>query len=116
MFLVWLVHIKRLSGFRHCLQFPVRLAFPACFVFSTFHDVLGSSDDPVTPPYRETKFEAIGIIIGSVVGVLILGFCLVDLLCCKMNDAGWFYFSTRTSFFSIEVTVFKRQNAQSYNF
>ena len=52
------------------------------------HTKIGSSDEAVTPPYRETKFETVGIIIGSVVAVLFLGFCLVDVLCCKMNDSG----------------------------
>jgi len=42
----------------------------------------------VTPPYRETKFETMGIIIGSIVAFLIVAFCVVDVMCCKMNKAG----------------------------
>jgi large-conductance mechanosensitive channel len=42
----------------------------------------------VTEPYRETKFETIGIIIGSVVAFLIVAFCVVDVMCCKMNNTG----------------------------
>ena len=58
------------------------------FQFKSEKNETGSSDDLVTPPYRETKFETLGIIIGSIVALLLVGFCLVDIMCCKMNKAG----------------------------